>query len=119
MISFEEAKTHLRVTHSEDDADISQKLFMAKAIVKGYAGEVDVLAQAAAVADAIATATPTEAAINAANEAADKAQNASAIADAAVLMVLGELYMNREAGCDPLSPSVRVFLSHLRKPALA
>lgn len=116
MITLEEAKTHLRVDHAEDDADISLKLFMANAIVKSYAGEVEAITEAATAAEAAAV---TDAEIAAAANTSAKSFEANAVADAAVLMVLGELYANREAGGDPLSPTVRAILSHLRKPVLA
>lgn len=42
------------------------------------------------------------------------------IADAATLLVLGELYANREAtNADPLSPSVKAVLGRLRRPVFA
>ena len=41
------------------------------------------------------------------------------ITDAAVLLVLGELYKNREADADPLSPSVKAILERLRVPTFA
>lgn len=88
MITLDEAKAHLRVDHSDEDADISLKLRFAAAIVQDYSG-VDVFY------------SPTD------------------VADAAVLMVLGELYVNREAGANPLSPSVRGVLERLRTPGFA
>lgn len=40
--------------------------------------------------------------------------NAEKVTDAAVLLVLGELYLNREADADPLSESVRRLLERQR-----
>lgn len=91
MITFADAKSHLRVDHTAEDADIQLKLRLAGAIVQNYLGAAS------------------DAAINIAEE----------IIDAATLLVLGELYANRESGADPLSPSVRTILERLRVPGIA
>lgn len=88
MISLIEAKSHLRVTHTDEDADITLKLKLAVAIVEDFAG-------------------------------VDLAFDPSDVADAATLLVLGELYANRESNADPLSPSVKVVLGRLRVPVFA
>lgn len=41
------------------------------------------------------------------------------IMDAAVLMIVGELYANREAHANLLSPSVKAILERVRVPAFA
>ena len=91
MITFADAKSHLRVDHAAEDADIALKLKFASAIVQNYLGAAS------------------DAAINTAEE----------IIDAATLLVLGELYANRESGSEPLSPSVRTILERLRVPGIA
>lgn len=91
MITFADAKSHLRVDHNAEDADITLKLKLAVALVQNYIG--------AASDSAIIT--------------------AEEIIDAAALLVLGELYANRESGADPLSPSVRTILERLRVPGIA
>lgn len=90
MITLDEAKRHLRVDHTDEDSDITLKLRLAVAIVEDYIGE-----------------NPSW------------TNNAHDLVDAATLLVLGELYTNREAGADPLSPTVRTILERLRVPACA
>lgn len=88
MITLTEAKTHLRVIHADEDADITRKLTMAIAIVQDYT-RIDVT------------------------------YDPSAVADAAILLVLGELYTNREANANPLSSSVKSILERIRVPGFA
>lgn len=90
MITLDEAKRHLRVDHTDEDADISLKLKLAGAIVQDYIG------------------------VNSTMSAFSED-----VADAATLSALGELYANREAGADPLSPSVKAILERLRAPGFA
>jgi hypothetical protein len=89
MITLDQAKAHLRVDHDSEDAYIEMQLWAAQDIVREYLNGV-VASQA----------------------------NFRVI-DAAVLLVLGDLYANRESQADPLSPSVRRFLAFLRKPVFA
>lgn len=91
MISLDDAKRHLRVDHTDEDTDIALKLRLAVGIVNDYIG----------------------------NDDASWAAASHLVVDAATLLVLGELYANREAGSDPLSPTVRVILERTRKPAYA
>lgn len=90
MITLIEAKSHLRMDHSAEDADITLKLKLANAIVNDFIG-MDQFS-------------------------ADYNED---IADAATFLVLGELYANREALADPLSPSVKTILERLRVPSFA
>lgn len=90
MITLDEAKRHLRVDHTDEDSDITLKLRLAVAIVEDYIGLDET-----------------------------RPASASDVMDAAILLVLGELYANREAGADPLSPTVRTILERLRAPACA
>lgn len=90
MIELEQAKTHLRVDHNAEDADIAIKLKIARAIVDDFIG-------------ASSPVTP----------------QSEDIIDAATFLVLGELYVNRESGANPLSPSVKAMLERLRIPAFA
>lgn len=90
MITLDQAKYHLRVDGNHEDADIQTRLTLATAIVLDYLKD---------------SAAPT-------THGAD-------VIDAAILLVLGELYMNREGGADPLSPSVRALLERQREPTLA
>jgi len=90
MITLDEAKRHLRVDHADEDADITLKLKFAGAIVLDFIGE-----------NSTATTYSED------------------VIDAATLSVLGELYANREASADPLSPSVKAVLARLRVPVFA
>jgi uncharacterized phage protein (predicted DNA packaging) len=90
MITLEQAKVHLRIDHDAEDADITARLGMAFAVVQDYIGDRSVLTA-----------------------------HSDAVEDAATLLVLGELYANRESSADPLSPSVRGLLERLRAPGYA
>lgn len=90
MISLDDAKRHLRVDHADEDTDIGLKLRLAEAVVSDYIG----------------------------NDASWSTAS-HLVVEAAILLVLGELYANREAGADPLSPTVRAILERTRKPAFA
>ena len=109
MISFEDAKRHLRIDFDEDDTDIARKLTLARAIIGDYIG-------GALYQDVVYEDYATEAEYDAAYAKADQRNN---VADAAVLLVLGELYASREAQADPLSPTVKAILERLRVPSLA
>ena len=89
MITLAEAKSHLRVDNDDEDADITLKLAYAVAIVEAYAYSLN-----------------------------DQWQSGE-VADAATLMVLGELYLNREASAAPLSATVKGILDIGRSPSFA
>lgn len=112
MISFGDAKNHLRVDFDDENenADITAKLLLARAIIADYLG--------------IPTYPPELVAEDFATEgefltASEKAAQAASVADAATLLVLGELYANRESPSDPLSKSVKALLERLRFPGIA
>ena len=109
MISLDDAKRHLRIDFEDDDADIARKLTLARAIIGDYIGGA--LYQGVVFED-----YATEAEFEAAYAKADQRNN---VADAAVLLVLGELYASREAQADPLSPTVKIILERLRVPSFA
>lgn len=109
IVDFESAKLHLRVDHDEDDADIVFKLEQASAII------IDFLKMPAGTWD-----------LNSQNSGSGSSGDSGSAGDtapmqvqAAVLMVLGELYKNRESNSDPLSKTVKDMLRRLRDPALA
>lgn len=109
MITLIDAKRHLRIDFDDDDADIGRKLNMAKAIVGDYIdGAIDRVVNR----DDYATDAEYEAAL----EKADRQNN---VIDAAILLVVGEIYANREAQADPLSRTVKMILERLRVPSFA
>jgi len=109
MIDLTKAKYHLRIDGTGDDIEITTKLVQAQAIVNQYLG-------------AAATDTLDSGAIyNGEPPMIDPPMLVSeAATDAAVLLVLGELFANREgSGATPLSPSVRAILDLVRGPVFA
>lgn len=98
LVSIEEAKQHLRILHDESDADIEMKLAAASAIVLRYHKQ-----------DAV----PAEWLIGSPFEISPPHD-----IKASVLLVLSELYENREAGiANPLSDAVKSLIP--RDPTLA
>lgn len=99
IISQQEAKQHLRVTSTHSDDDIELKILAASAILLNYI-KIDV--------DASPLSVPWG--------EADPPWDIKA----SCMLILGELYMNREAkDADVLSPAVRSLLHRYRDPALA
>jgi len=100
LITLEEAKAHLRETGSNADADIEQKIFTASAILFDYL-KIDPDASPLSVPWGIENETP-------------------GVIKAAVCLMVGELYRNREAkDSDVLSDHVKRLLHRRRDPALA
>lgn len=111
MISLNSAKWHLRLT--DDDPELAGKIAMAEAIVKQYIGDLrgDHLRDPYDLDDPESVA--------AAQVDARRLRHQEAI-DAATLLVLGELWANRESGVsNPLSDSVRLILGPVREIPLA
>lgn len=98
-ITLEQARDHLRVDYplSSDDNDLESKVDQACAIVRDYLNLAD----------------------DAYMSSAGDPQNVPAHILAATFLVLGELYKEREAGADPISPGVVRLLSRSRDPVLA
>ena len=97
MISLNQAKWHLRIVDDHDDAEIQIKLTMAQDIVMQHIG-----------------------CLRTENPDADVARLRQDVIRAAILLVLGELWANREAStANPLSPSIRSLLEVMREPGLA
>lgn len=109
IVDFETAKLHLRVDHDEDDVDITFKLEQASAII------IDFLKMPPGTWD-LKTQNSGSAGTGDSGSAGDTAPMQ---VQAATLMVLGELYKNRESSADPLSKTVKDMLRRLRDPALA
>jgi len=102
LISLEAAKQHLRVEGADfDEADLHKKIAQASAIVLNHL-KIDTLPD-----EGIPSDPPTGPAKGDAIEAA-------------ALLVLGELWEQREStGAEPLSEGVRNLLIGLRDPSLA
>lgn len=102
LVTLFQVKEHLRVTIDDEDADLQGKLEMASAIILDFLklsglpdawnGESD---------DSPGTGVPP-------------------LVQSATLLVVGELYKNREASAaDLLSPGIKDLLRRYRDPALA
>lgn len=97
MITLDDARAHLRIDGTQDDAEIELKLALADAMILAYIGEV----------------APD-------SEAATRRQTYEGALDAARLLALGDLWLNREATTgDPLSPAVKNVLQLFREVAYA
>ncbi len=124
MITLQDARRHLRIDGDQDDSEIEQKTVEAVALVFSYIGEpVDSLPFALRGLDDRTDPTLTAEELAADYAAAYDAERANWPArslDAAILLVLGELWRNRESGnADPLSPSVKRILDLFKKPVYA
>lgn len=110
MINLDTAKYHLRIDDDAAEAEVLQKLRMADAIVRTYLANPEA-PTIITLADYLAEPQP-----DIYNE---QAMVGDATRDAAVLLVLGELWGNREAQSLPLSKGVRDLLDMLRGPTWA
>lgn len=100
LITLDEAKKHLRVDDDAQDDEINSKIEMASAIIIDYL-------------------KATTATVETWLDSAGEPTSVPGVVKSATLLALGELYKNREAEADPLTPSVRGLLHRLRDPALA
>lgn len=122
MITMDDAKRHLRIEELafEEHEEIRQKLNEALGIVAAYLGKplapypfdtLDYLARFGVVA-------PYDEVEFAAAQTVEAGNWQERGIDAAVLLILGELWANRESGtADPLSPTVKRLLD-LYKPVV-
>jgi hypothetical protein len=94
LVSIERAKEHLNITFDDNSADLQAKVLEASAIVVDYIKKPEI--------------DWTE-------------ETAPPLIQAAVLLVLGDLYDHRgdDGKSDPLSQAVRSILHRYRDPALA
>ena len=107
MISINDARAHLRIDGTQDDAEISAKMIIAEALIASYIGHLR--------GDVFGEPQPPE--ITAADTQRFRHQPAL---DAARLLILGDLWANRESTTgDPLSPSVKRLLEPFREPGYA
>ncbi|UCV27004.1 head-tail connector protein [Ferribacterium limneticum] len=94
-ITVVDARRHLRIDGTNDDIELYQRLAMAEALIQAYIG------------------TPPADALQAIQRRTDYA----AALDAVTLLVLGELWMNRESStAAPLSEHVKTLLQMFREP---
>lgn len=103
FVTLSQAKAHLRIAESNTahDTDVTMKIEMASEIVLDYLKKPSI---------------PTEWLIG----SPQTTIAAPALIQAATLLVLGELFMNREASVtDVLSPAVQSLLERHRDPAMA
>lgn len=101
LVTLIQAKTHLNILNSDHDADITFKIAQASEIVTDYI-KVKVV--------------PDEWTIGTSPQTYD----VPALIQAAVLLVVGELYFSREASiANVLSPAVMSLLERYRDPAIA
>ena len=121
MISTSDARAHLRIDGTQDDREIEQKLVEAVALASSYIG-TPAANVPADILDSMFTQAPddmTEEEV-AATIAADRANWQARALDAAVLLILSELWRCRESGTsDPLSPAVKRILDIFKKPVYA
>lgn len=110
MIALYQAKWHLRITGDDQDFEIEQKLALAHALALQYVGRIR-----GDIGDP--ENTPAEIVEAEATRLGFGAQQAI---DAATLLILGELWLNREAGTfNGLSPGVRLILDGIKERGYA
>jgi 8-oxo-dGTP pyrophosphatase MutT (NUDIX family) len=97
-MTINDARRHLRIDGTQDDMEILQRLVMAQFMVLAY----------------ISTPPADD------PEAIQRRYYEEAAIDAAVLLIVGELWMNRESSTAvPLSDSVKALLQMFREPTYA
>jgi hypothetical protein len=98
LVTLEQAKTHLRVDGADSDVEIGGLILEASSIVMDYLKKEVPIEWNAPDAEVPGTGVP-------------------GVVQAATLLVIGELFRNREAGADPISPGVESLLRRQRDPA--
>ncbi|WP_291986378.1 head-tail connector protein [Candidatus Accumulibacter sp. ACC007] len=113
MIYLTEARRHLRIDGTQDDAEIEQKLLVAKTLVVAYIGyQYGDYEDLVDLSYELVHADPQ-------SPAARRLRHIETL-DAAILLVLGDLWQNRESGSgNPLSASVVNLLNLFREPTYA
>lgn len=101
LVGLQEAKDHLRVTNTEAEADITLKISIASEILLDYLKMKEPPPEWVTVDSPVTYVIP-------------------ALIKGATLLILGELYMNREASVSNiLPPRMQELLDRYRDPALA
>lgn len=107
MICLDDARAHLRIDGYEDDAEIRLKIDIVDALMASYIGHLR------------GDNPDQELSPELLDAEARRFRHESAL-DAARLLVLGELWTNRESSTsDPLSPTVKNLLQIFREPGYA
>lgn len=110
MIALHQAKWHLRIAGDDQDFEVEQKLALAQAIAYQYVGRIR-----GDIGDP--DNTPDEIVNAEVNRLCFGGRDAL---DAATLVILGELWLNREAGTfNALSPGVRLILDGIKERGYA
>lgn len=105
MIALADARRHLRIDGAQDDEEITIKLNTAQALADSYI-DPSLTRQTVTLP---ASPTPEE------QRAYDLQARTAAALDCATLLVLGDLWANRESStADPLSPAVKNLLNQYR-----
>ena len=119
MITVYDARRHLRIDGDQDDSEIEAKLFESIAIAATYCGTPTTEPPFDIWGSVFARDAKTEEETSAAY-LADKANWQARALDAAILLILGELWRCRESGtADPLSPAVKNILNLFKAPVYA
>lgn len=102
MITLDDARRHLRIDGNDFDAEIAQKMVIVNAMILAYVSHIrgDQASAEIIAAESIR-------------------MEFSEALDAARLMSIGELWINREGSADPLSPGVKNILNLFREPGYA
>ena len=109
MIALHQAKWHLRIAGDDQDFEVEQKLALAQALALQYVGRIR-------GDNGDPENTPPEI-VEA--EALRLGFSQGAL-DAAILLILGELWLNRESGAfNGLSPGVRLILDGIKERGYA
>lgn len=110
MIHLHQAKWHLRIAGDGQDSEVEQKLALARVLALQYVGRIrgDIGDPENTPAEIIEA------------EATRMSLGAQEAIDAATLLILGELWLNREAGTfNGLSPGVRLILDGIKERGYA
>jgi hypothetical protein len=101
LVSLTEGKTHLRITNSNADADIALKITIASEILMDYLKRAEPPEEWATADSPVTYVVP-------------------ALVKGACLLILGELYMNREASVANVLPErLCALLERYRDPSFA
>lgn len=98
LVDFDDVKAHLRITGTEEDDNIDRLIMVASSIVMDYLKKTP--EEAWGVGDPVVVTVP-------------------GVVQAATMLIIGELYQERESESSPISPGVEALLRRQRDPAIA